>query len=165
MVKPRHHASARRGTLRWLTIFILTLPLAGAEPASIAVTSDSPAAASATPQPGPSATRRSHCSSGCRGLGIEKVKVADEHCGLAGRKRKRAALGAACDLADANRQELQAAAELRARESCAHLDDGSGCTCEGGLRRWENVYTHVLSQRCWAECGWAYVVDCQPREG
>lgn len=32
------------------------------------------------------------------------------------------------------------------------------------LEYWENVYTHVVSVRCWAECGWAYLIDCEEIE-
>lgn len=101
------------------------------------------------------------CSGECRGLGIEKVKAGDEHCGLVPRERKDTALDAACTLAESHREELQAYAEEQARGECAAVERREGCRCEGELRRWQNVYTHVFSQRCWTECGWAFLLQCQ----
>ncbi len=102
------------------------------------------------------------CREKCRGLGLDKVKAGDEHCGLIPRKRKRTALDAACSLADSNREELQARAQERAESKCDHVGERDGCRCRGELRRWENVYTNHLSGRCWTECGWAYVIECEP---
>ena len=104
--------------------------------------------------------RRPSCRAKCSGLGVDKVKAGDEHCGLVARKRKRAALEAACRLAEMKRQELQAEARERAENKCAHVAGREGCRCEGEVRRWENVYTNHLSQRCWAECGWFYQLEC-----
>ncbi len=101
------------------------------------------------------------CRAECRGLGVDKVKAGDEHCGLVPRERKRTALDAACSLADSRPEELQARARERAENKCGHVAERDGCRCEGGLRRWENVYTNHLSGRCWTECGWAYLLECQ----
>ena len=101
------------------------------------------------------------CRAKCRGLGLDKVKAGDEHCGLVPRKRKRTALDAACTLAKTKREELQARAKERAEEKCGHVGGREGCRCQGELRRWENVYTNHLSGRCWAECGWAYLIECE----
>ena len=104
---------------------------------------------------------RPSCRAECRGLGLDKVKAGDEHCGLVPRKRKRTALDAACRLADSHRQELQARARERAGNKCGHVGERQGCRCRGELRRWENVYTNHLSGRCWTECGWAYLLECE----
>lgn len=104
-----------------------------------------------------------NCGNSCRGLGIEKVKAGDEHCGLVPRERKDESLAAACGLADAHREELQQQAEKKAAGKCGAELASTDCGCRGELRRWENVYTHVLSQRCWTECGWAFLVDCERR--
>ena len=101
------------------------------------------------------------CRSKCRGLGLDKVKAGDEHCGLVSRERKRTALDAACTLADSKREELQVLAQERAESRCGHIGEREGCRCEGELRRWENVYTNHLSGRCWSECGWAYLIECK----
>ncbi len=103
------------------------------------------------------------CDNSCRGLGIEKVKAGDEHCGLVPRERKDESLAAACGLADAHREELERRAEKKASNKCEKELASPACSCRRELRRWENVYTHVLSQRCWAECGWAYLIDCERR--
>ncbi len=100
------------------------------------------------------------CREKCRGLGIDKVKAGDEHCGLVPRKRKRVALAAACSLADSNQEELKARAQERAENKCRYAGQREGCQCQGELRRWENVYTNHLSGRCWTECGWAYLIEC-----
>ena len=104
-----------------------------------------------------------YCGTECRGLGIEKVKAGDEHCGLLSRERKDTALDAACALAETHRRELQKKAEERASDKCGAVRERKGCRCRGELRRWQNVYTHVLSQRCWTECGWAYLIGCERR--
>ncbi len=101
-----------------------------------------------------------YCSLKCRGLGLDKVKADDEHCGLVSRERKRIALEAACTLADSKKDELQARAQERAHNKCGHVSEREGCRCDGELRRWENVYTNHLSGRCWTECGWAYLIEC-----
>ncbi|MCP3963962.1 MAG: hypothetical protein GY719_39520 [bacterium] len=101
------------------------------------------------------------CRGECRGLGLEKVKAGDEHCGLVPRERKRIALEAACELADSKREELQALAKERAETKCGHLGEREGCRCETEFRRWENVYTNQWSKRCWTECGWAYLIECE----
>ena len=54
------------------------------------------------------------CGTSCRGLGIEKVKAGDTHCGLVSRERKDRALDMACSLSEENREELQALATERA---------------------------------------------------
>lgn len=100
------------------------------------------------------------CRGKYRGLGIAKVKAGDEHCGLVSRRHKRAALDAACILADSKQEELQARARERAEGKCGHLLEHESCRCESELRHWENVYTNHLSGRCWSECGWAYVIEC-----
>ncbi len=100
----------------------------------------------------------------CRGLGLEKVKAGDQHCGLASRKRKAAALEAACNLAEVNREELEARAKSRAQDKCRKPADAEEYRCSEELHRWENVYTNVISVRCWAECGWAYLIDCEKVE-
>ena len=113
---------------------------------------------------GPEATRASSapsCLSSCRGLGVEKVKAGDEHCGFIPRARKDESLDAACRLAESHQEKLQQRADERAREKCADELDRSGCECRTELRRWQNVYTQVFSQRCWTECGWAAVVECE----
>ena len=103
------------------------------------------------------------CKNSCRGLGIEKVKAGDEHCGLISRERKDEALDAACGLADSHRAELEATAEKKARQECSDELDEERCACRTELRRWQNVYTHVFSQRCWAECGSAFLIECGRR--
>jgi hypothetical protein len=109
----------------------------------------------------PRTTQAPSCRAKCRGLGLDKVKAGDEHCGLVPRERKRAALEAACALADGQRPELQARARERAENKCGHAGEREGCRCRGEHRRWENVYTNHLSGRCWAECGWAYFLECE----
>ena len=99
------------------------------------------------------------CSGSCRGLGIEKVKAGDEHCGLVPRERKDRALDLACSLSKENRKSLQSHAKERASSKCSNAGETDYHRCKSSLRRWQNVYTHVLSQRCWAECGWAYVIE------
>ena len=101
------------------------------------------------------------CRAECRGLGLDKVKAGDEHCGLVPRERKRIALDAACELADSKREELEARARERAENKCGYVLEREGCSCDGEVRRWENVYTNHLSGRCWTECGWAYVIECE----
>ncbi len=101
------------------------------------------------------------CRAKCRGLGLDKVKAGDEHCGLVPRERKRTALDAACSLADSKPDELQARARERAESRCGAASEREGCRCRGELRRWENVYTNHLSGRCWTECGWAYLLECE----
>ena len=108
----------------------------------------------------PGTTRRPSCHAKCSALGVDKVKAGDEHCGLVSRRRKRAALDAACELAGSHREELRARAREKAAEKCGHVGERQGCRCEGEMRRWENVYTNHFSQRCWAECGWAYFLEC-----
>ncbi len=100
------------------------------------------------------------CRLKCRGLGLDKVKAGDEHCGLVPRGHKRAALDAACVLAESKREELQARARERAEGKCGQVGERQGCRCRGEIRRWENVYTNHLSGRCWTECGWAYLIEC-----
>ena len=102
-----------------------------------------------------------YCGTECRGLGIEKVKAGDEHCGLVPPRRKDEALEAACRLARKHREELQARAQEKAWEKCRKVNERKGCRCAGEIRRWQNVYTHVMSQRCWTECGWAYLIECE----
>ena len=108
-----------------------------------------------------STTQAPSCRAECRGLGVDKVKAGDEHCGLVPRKRKRIALDAACELADSKREELQALAREQAENRCDYVLEREGCRCDGKIRRWENVYTNHLSGRCWAECGWAYLLECE----
>jgi hypothetical protein len=103
------------------------------------------------------------CSRECRGLGIEKVKAGDEHCGLISRERKDEALDAACGLAESHREKLHQLAEEKAWQRCSTVRDRPDCRCETELRSWNNVYTHVFSQRCWAECGWAFLIECDRR--
>jgi hypothetical protein len=100
------------------------------------------------------------CDTGCRGLGVEKVKAGDEHCGFLPRDRKEEALEAACELAGRHRESLVSRARELAAEQCGDAARQASCRCEGELRRWENTYTHLLSQRCWSECGWAYLLGC-----
>ncbi len=106
-------------------------------------------------------TQPPSCSAKGRGLGLDKVKAGDEHCGLVPRERKRTALDAACTLADMKPEELQARARERAESKCGDAGEREGCRCKGELRRWENVYTNHLSGRCWTECGWAYLLECE----
>ena len=103
------------------------------------------------------------CENECRGLGLKKVQAGEEHCGLVPRETKDEALDAACRLAEANRQKLEVLAEEKAREKCADEIDQPACSCRTELRPWQNVYTHVLSQNCWTECGWAFLIDCDRR--
>ncbi len=105
-------------------------------------------------------TSAPNCHAECRGLGIDKVKAGDEHCGLVSRERKRIALDAACTLADSKREELQALAQERAENKCERVGERQGCRCEGGLRRWDYLYTNHFSGRCWTESGWAYLIEC-----
>jgi hypothetical protein len=98
------------------------------------------------------------CSGSCRGLGIEKVKAGDVHCGLVARERKDRALDLACSLSVESRDDLQSHAKQRALSKCSR-PEGDGDLCTGSLSRWQNVYTNVLSQRCWAECGWAFLIE------
>ena len=124
----------------------------------------SPVAAQETPEP--DATQdppAPSCDKSCRGLGIEKVKAGDEHCGLVPRERKDESLDAACGLAESHREELQRLAEERARGKCDDELDQAACLCRIELRSWQNVYTHVLSQKCWTECGWASLIECERR--
>ncbi len=109
------------------------------------------------------ASTAASCSGSCRGLGLEKVKAGDEHCGFISRERKETALAAACGLAESNHEALSQTAEERAWAKCDDSRDESACSCTTELRSWQNIYTHVLSQRCWAECGWAYVIECERR--
>ncbi len=109
----------------------------------------------------PQTTQAPSCRAKCRGLGLDKVKAGDEHCGLVPRERKRAALDAACTLADGQREELRARARERAEGKCGDAGKREGCRCRGEHRRWENVYTNHLSGRCWTECGWAYLLECE----
>ena len=108
-------------------------------------------------------TTRASCKNSCRGLGIEKVKAGEEHCGLVTRERKNESLAAACDLAESHREDLQRQAQEAAASECEAQLDSPACGCRREMRRWENVYTHVFSQRCWTECGWAFLIDCQRR--
>jgi hypothetical protein len=103
------------------------------------------------------------CGTNCRGLGIEKVKAGDEHCGLVSRERKDRALDMACSLSEENREELQALATERASDKCSDEESRKECECTVEIRPWQNVYTHVLSQRCWTECGWAVLIECGVR--
>ena len=105
----------------------------------------------------------SSCGTSCRGLGIEKVKAGDKHCGLVPRERKDRALDAACSLSEENREELQALARERASDKCSDSEGRKECECTAELHPWQNVYTHVLSQRCWTECGWAVLIECGAR--
>ena len=114
------------------------------------------------PEASPSATAAS-CQNSCRGLGIEKVRAGDEHCGLVPRAVKDEALDAACRLAESHHESLQSRAEERARGKCAEQIDREACRCRTELRAWQNVYTHVLSKNCWTECGWAYLIECERR--
>jgi hypothetical protein len=139
----------RRGT--WLCGLAAALVLTAAAPAATEKQPDTEITQGTAPV---------RCKSTCRGLGIEKVTAGEEHCGLVSRERKRRALDLACSLAEEHREELVARARERAAEKCDRTDDHEGCACEGRARKWENVYTHVLSQRCWSECGWAYVIEC-----
>ena len=47
------------------------------------------------------------CGTSCRGLGIEKVKAGDEHCGFLTQERKEKALDMACSLSVDNQDDLQ----------------------------------------------------------
>lgn len=105
---------------------------------------------------------RAVCTRDARGLGTEKVKAGDEHCGFVSRVQKTKALDTACSLSEEHRGALQSFAEEKARDQCSASYDRRDIVCSGELREWQNVYTHVLSQRCWAECGWAFVIDCEP---
>ncbi len=89
----------------------------------------------------------------CRHLGVIEIKIGSEHCGYLDPDRKLSARNAACTLADQQKEVLQR--EAQAGVSTCHSAD-----CPGRWRRWENTYTHVISQNCWTECGWAWVVDC-----
>lgn len=125
-----------------------------------------PSAARGQQEPAPAAVQVSttpDCGNSCRGLGIEKVKAGDEHCGLVPRERKDESLDAACGLAESHREELQRLAEERARGKCDDELDQPACLCRTELRAWQNVYTHVLSQNCWTECGWAFLIECEQR--
>lgn len=99
----------------------------------------------------------SHASAieSCRHLGVVEIKVASEHCGYLDAQRKEAAFSAACTLADQQQEALQEEAR-EGSSTCGALE------CQGRLRRWQNAYTHVISKNCWTECGWAWVVDCEP---
>jgi hypothetical protein len=103
------------------------------------------------------------CTNSCRGLGIEKVQAGEEHCGLVPRAIKDEALDAACRLAELHREALEARAEERSRGKCSQQTDEPACECRTELREWQNVYTHVLSQNCWTECGWAAFTVCAGR--
>ncbi len=103
------------------------------------------------------------CADSCRGLGIEKVKAGDEHCGLIPRERKDESLDAACALAESHHEELQRLAEERARGKCDDHLEQSSCLCRTELRGWNNIYTHVFTQKCWTECGWAFLIECERR--
>ena len=105
------------------------------------------------------------CGTSCRGLGIEKVKAGDTHCGLVTRERKDRALDMACSLSEENREELQALAAERAWDKCPEEEGRKECECTAVLHPWQNVYTNVLSQRCWTECGWAVLIECGVRSG
>ena len=120
-------------------------------------------AAAGPAQEAPEDAAPASCANECRGLGLRKVQAGEEHCGLVPREIKDDALDAACRLAEANRQKLEALAEERAREKCAGEIDQPACTCRTELRPWQNVYTHVLSKNCWTECGWAFLIDCDRR--
>lgn len=115
--------------------------------------------------PADEATHPAACQADYRGLGVEKVKAGDEHCGWTPRERKVRALDAACALGSENAEALKALARQRAEKKSSEVRNREGCTCTIELRRWENVYTHVLSQRCWTECGWSAQVECRPEEG
>ena len=133
-----------------------------------ALAAAAPGLASAQDDPAAQTTQESvapHCTNSCRGLGIEKVKAGEKHCGLISRERKDLSLDAACLLADSHRKELETMAEERAREKCDQQLDQTACRCQTELARWQNVYTHVFSQRCWTECGWAFLVECDRLPG
>jgi hypothetical protein len=120
----------------------------------------------AVESPEPEATRDAptpSCDKSCRGLGVEKVQAGHEHCGLIPRERKDEALDAACRLADSQRDELRQRARENAEHKCSQEREESACLCRSELRSWQNVYTHVLSQNCWTECGWAFLIDCGRR--
>jgi hypothetical protein len=137
-------------------ILVALLAVAAAAAASLPGRAD-------TPQDAPPEPPTPNCANSCRGLGIEKVKAGDEHCGLIPRERKDESLDAACSLAESHREQLQATAETRARRKCSEQLDQEACSCRTELRPWQNVYTHVFSQRCWAECGWAFLIECGRR--
>ncbi len=137
---------------------VITLAMAAA------ISHAGPGAAAAVAGPSPETVQETPdagCDNSCRGLGLEKVKAGDEHCGLIPRARKDESLDAACQLAAAHRDDLQERAEERVREKCAEELDRSECECRIELREWQNVYTHVFSQNCWTECGWAALVECE----
>ena len=126
----------------------------------------SPSPASAQTEPGHDTARASatpSCHNSCRGLGVKKVQAGSEHCGLIPRESKDEALDAACGLAESDRERLLDRAEEIAREKCAGQADEPACACRTEIRDWQNVYTHVLSQNCWTECGWAFLIDCESR--
>jgi hypothetical protein len=96
----------------------------------------------------------------CHHLAVVEIKIGSEHCGYLDRDRKLSALKAACTLADQQQEALKK--EVQNSSSTCHSTD-----CQAMWQRWENTYTHVISQNCWTECGWAWVVDCdspQPEE-
>ena len=94
---------------------------------AIAVASSAVLAAQAhSSDTGPSSTDPS-CTRDCRGLGIEKVKAGEEHCGLVSPERKAEALAAACGLAESHHDELQKLAEERAVAKCAAERDSPSC--------------------------------------
>ena len=132
----------------------------------VAIVAAGPVPSPAQDDPAPEATQDSvapSCQNSCRGLGIKKVQAGDVHCGLVSREIKDEALDAACGLAEAHRESLQEQAEEKAWEKCAEESDQAACRCRTELRSWQNVYTHVFSQRCWTECGWAFLVECERR--
>ena len=123
-----------------------------------------PGEAAASPaQEAPEDAAPASCQRECRGLGLRKVQAGEEHCGLVPRDIKDEALDAACRLAESSRAELEALAAEKARAKCADEIDQPACSCRTELRAWQNVYTHVLSQNCWTECGWAFLVECAPQ--
>ncbi len=145
---------------------IRSLALAATIAALAPFPSPSPSEAQSPQPPRPEATRASavpSCNNSCRGLGIDKVRAGDEHCGLVPRETKDRALDAACGLAESHRETLQRRAEEKAREKCAEQGDHAACLCRTELRAWQNVYTHVLSKNCWTECGWAFLIECERR--
>ena len=133
---------------------LVAMAIATAAPGPLSA-QDSPTAETTESSAAPS------CDNDCRGLGIEKVKAGEEHCGLIPSERKDESLAAACGLAESHREELHKLAEERAREKCEEQLDQTACRCKTELRPWQNVYTHVLSQRCWTECGWAFLIECE----
>ncbi len=90
----------------------------------------------------------------CRHLGVVEIKVGSEHCGYIDPEHKRAIQATACTLAESREEELKM--EARSDDSTCKSTD-----CRGSLRPWQNIYTHVFSQNCWSECGWAWVLDCE----